>query len=66
MAMPQIKSFMQCSNTYMYTTHVVNSNREHSEIMKIIFDKLVDIYKVSKSNLKIVSKTHNFGLFTDG
>ena len=23
MFMPQIKSFMQCSNTYMYTTHVI-------------------------------------------
>ena len=42
-AMPQIKSFMQCSNTYMHTTHVINSNREHSEILKRFFDKLVDI-----------------------
>ena len=30
--------------TYMYTTHVINSNREHSEILKRFFDiKLVDI-----------------------
>ena len=65
--MPQIKSFMQYSNTYMYTTHVVNSNKEHSEILRRFFDKLVDIeIKVSKSNLKIVCKTHNFGIFTDG
>ena len=42
-AMPQIKSFMQFSNTYMYTAHVINSNREHSEILKRFFDKLVDI-----------------------
>ena len=42
-AMPQIKSFMQCSNTYMNTTHMINSNREHSEILKRFFDKLVDI-----------------------
>ena len=41
--MPQIKSFRQCSNTYKYTTHVINSNREHSEILKRFFDKLVDI-----------------------
>ena len=41
--MPQLKSFVQCSNTYMYTTHVINSNREHSEILKRFFDKLVDI-----------------------
>ena len=41
--MPQIKSFMQCSNTYMYTTHVINSKKEHSEILKRFFDKLVDI-----------------------
>ena len=41
--MPQIKSFMQCSNTYMYTTQVINSNSEHSEILKRFFDKLVDI-----------------------
>ena len=40
-AMPQIKSFLQCSNAYMYTTHVINSNREHSEILKSFFDKLV-------------------------
>ena len=66
--MPQIKSFMQCSNTYMYTTHVVNSNKEHSEILRRFFDKLVDIEinLISKSNLKTVCKTHNFGIFTDG
>ena len=51
----------------MYTTHVINSNKEHSEILRRFFDKLVDIeIKVSKSNLKIVCKTHNFGIFTDG
>ena len=40
--MPQIKSLRQCSNTYMYTTNVINSNREHSEILKRFFDKQVD------------------------
>ena len=69
-AMPQIKSFMQRSNTYMYITHVINSNREHSEILKRFFDNFklvnIEINIILKSNLKIVCKTHNFGLFTNG
>ena len=36
-AMPQIIPFMQCSNTNMCTTHVTNSNREHSENTEKVF-----------------------------
>ena len=30
-------NFIQCLNTYMYTTHVINSIREQSEILKKVF-----------------------------
>ena len=42
-AMPQIKSFMQCSNTYMYITHVIIQIESILKYWKGFFDKLVDI-----------------------
>ena len=44
--MPQIKpfnDFMQCSNTYMYTTHVIKLIQIAFWNTEKVFDKLVDI-----------------------